>query len=147
MFINAWDTGDNEELRRTMKFPFVTVGPNGRVIVTETPNDFSANFAGMREREGWHHSRLDRVEATWVSEDKVNFRVDWSRHLEEGSTTRVRHADVASSHLSVRTISLEQLPCTEVVYDSRVSWQLRQNGASGRAFNRGYPMGSWQARQ
>ena len=86
-FRTAWNNGDNDALLRAVHFPFVTVSFNGQVVVAEKPADFTTEFAAMRAQEGWHHS-FDQVEATWVSEDKVNFRVEWSRHHEDGRTDR-----------------------------------------------------------
>ena len=84
-FIEAWNTGHNDALRDTMNFPFVTVAPNGRMIVADTPRAFATDFDEMRARDGWHHSTFDLVQATWVALDRVNFKVVWSRHRADGT--------------------------------------------------------------
>ncbi|MCY4077211.1 MAG: hypothetical protein OXH04_17460, partial [Acidobacteria bacterium] len=58
-FITQWNTAEDAHLRRAMHFPFVTVPGGGALIVDDRPQDFSAGFDQMREREGWRSSSFD----------------------------------------------------------------------------------------
>ena len=89
-FITQWNTGVDANLRRAMHFPFVTVPGGGALIVDERPQDFSAGFDQMREREGWRSSSFDFDEFDVVksSPDKVHAEVGFSRYGADGAAYR-----------------------------------------------------------
>jgi hypothetical protein len=86
-FFSAWNQADNTALRRTLNFPFVTVA-GGRVMIAETPEDFSTDFERMRDNEGWHHSTLDEIEVTRASDAQAHCEVTYSRYKEDGTRYR-----------------------------------------------------------
>ena len=89
-FITQWNTAEDAHLRRAMHFPFVTVPGGGALIVDDRPQDFSAGFDQMREREGWRSSSFDFDSFTVVksSPDKVHAEVGFSRYGADGAAYR-----------------------------------------------------------
>jgi hypothetical protein len=67
-----------------MNFPHVRLA-SGRVIVTERAEDFRTPYELLIEREGWHHSTLDRCDLVHDGPDKVHFDVRFRRYHEDGS--------------------------------------------------------------
>ena len=89
-FITQWNTAEDAHLRRAMHFPFVTVPGGGALVVDERPQDFSAGFDRMREREGWRSSSFDfdEFEVVKSSPDKVHAEVGFSRYGADGAAYR-----------------------------------------------------------
>lgn len=84
-FLEAWNTGCSEAVSDVVRFPFVTLGVNSPVTITETPEEFLPGlFERIREKDHWDHSTFDEIEPVWVSENRVHFRVQWSRHNTDG---------------------------------------------------------------
>jgi hypothetical protein len=85
-FMMAWNTGDDAKLRTTMHFPFVSFGGGSLVFVNKTPEDFSQDFDGMREREGWASSSFDydTLKIFMSSEDKIHLSLDFHRYKGNG---------------------------------------------------------------
>ena len=84
-FIDAWNTGDNVELRKAMNFPFVSLF-GSRVIAAEVAEDFSTDFEGMRQRNDWVRSDFDfdRFEVLESSAEKVHCGIDFRRYNSQG---------------------------------------------------------------
>ena len=89
-FITQWNTAQDAHLRRAMHFPFVTVPGGGALVVDDRPQDFSAGFGQMREREGWRSSSFDFDSFTVVrsSPEKVHAEVGFSRYGADGAAYR-----------------------------------------------------------
>ena len=83
-FVKEWNTGDNDKLRKALHFPFVTVGRNGEMNVSNTPGDFKVDFARLRTRQNWDHSTFDEIEPIIIADDNAHYRVAWSRHNTAG---------------------------------------------------------------
>jgi hypothetical protein len=84
-FFTCWNAADVEALRATLNYPFITLGPAGQTIIAAEPSAFTTDFAQLREREGWHHSTLDAVDAVFVSEGKVHCVATYSRYHADGA--------------------------------------------------------------
>jgi len=54
------------------------------VIITEKSEDFIDLTPRLAEREGWHHSEMDALEAVQSSDDKVHFLIEFSRYRSDG---------------------------------------------------------------
>ncbi|MDA0689533.1 MAG: hypothetical protein O2948_12920 [Proteobacteria bacterium] len=76
-FLVAFNSGDNDQVRDQVNFPAVTHGPNSITIAT-TPEEFNIPYAANRA-QGWASSRWDSVITYFVSDEKVNFGVEFSR--------------------------------------------------------------------
>ncbi|MFP6582475.1 MAG: hypothetical protein VCD00_07935 [Candidatus Hydrogenedentota bacterium] len=85
-FMTKWNTGDDEQLRTAMNFPFVTFIGGSRVIIHDSPKDSSQGFDRMRERDGWDHSSFDydSMEIFMSSAEKVHLSIDYSRFKADG---------------------------------------------------------------
>ena len=83
-FIGAWNTADNAELRKTMNFPFTSLFPGG-AIVARNPEDFSTDYATMRQRNDWTRSAFDfeTLQILASSDDKVHAAIDFRRFNSE----------------------------------------------------------------
>ncbi len=79
-YFAAWNAADVEGMRTTFNYPFITLGPAGQAVIAAGPADFTADFARLREREGWHRSTLDSVEVIAASETKVHCLAGFSRY-------------------------------------------------------------------
>ena len=84
-FIGAWNTADDAELRKTMNFPFVSLFGGGAIVAQE-PQDFSTDFAAMRQRNDWARSAFDfeTLQILASSDDKVHCAIDFHRYNSEG---------------------------------------------------------------
>lgn len=83
-FFVAFNNRDNQSLKDLYNFPHVFLFGNGAARIAEDADGMAVNFERMREREGWHRSTLDTIEATSVSEEKVHFELVFSRYREDG---------------------------------------------------------------
>ena len=84
-YFRSWNAADNEAVARASNFPRVSVGGNGQVVARETPDEIATDFELLRQAQGWDHSSLDLVDAVHVSEDKVHFRIVFSRRHADGA--------------------------------------------------------------
>ena len=84
-YFRSWNAADNDAIARISNFPRVSVGGNGQIVVRETPEEIATDFDLLRAAQGWDHSSLDLVDAVHVSEDKVHFRIVFSRRHADGS--------------------------------------------------------------
>ena len=87
-YFRAWNAADNDAIATISNFPRLSLGANGQAVVRESPEDIAIDFDLLRQAEGWDHSTLDLMEAVHVSEDKVHFRIVFSRRLADGSSYR-----------------------------------------------------------
>ena len=81
-FLEAFNSGDNDLVRQQVNFPAVTHGPDSISIAT-IPSEFAIPYEANRT-QGWASSRWDRVTTYFVSDEKVNFGVDFSRLNDAG---------------------------------------------------------------
>lgn len=85
-FMEAFNAEDADAMRgRWFHFPHVRFH-SGQVSVMDRPEDL---FLFVWTREGqardWHHTAWDYVEAIDVGDDKVHFRVQFTRFRADGS--------------------------------------------------------------
>jgi hypothetical protein len=84
-FFVAWNKADNVELRKSMNFPFVTLGRNGAAQIAMKAEDFTQDFDALRRNENWASSTLDAIDVTPGSTaDKIHIMVTYSRYLKDG---------------------------------------------------------------
>lgn len=81
----AWNAADVPALRKTLNYPFLTIGPAGQVITHATPEDHEVDFDALRAREGWGSSTLDAADVIGSSGTKVTFVCAFSRYHPDGS--------------------------------------------------------------
>lgn len=81
-FLVAFNSGDNDQVREQVNFPAVTHGLNG-IVIASVPEEFAIPYANNRA-QGWARSRWDTVTTYFVSAEKVNFGVEFSRLNEAG---------------------------------------------------------------
>ena len=81
-FLVAFNSGDNAQMRDEIHFPNVTHGPNN-LVIAEQPEDFSIPYEANRAA-GWTRSRWDNITTYFVSDEKVNFGVEFSRLNDQG---------------------------------------------------------------
>jgi len=87
-YFRAWNAADNDAIAEISNFPRLSLGTNGQIVVRETPEEIAIDFDLLRAAEGWDHSTLDLVDAVQVSEDKVHFKIIFSRRRADGSPYR-----------------------------------------------------------
>ncbi len=83
-FINAWNTGKNEELRKVLNYPFLTLFGPGNLHVAEKPAQFTTNFERMREQNHWTHSTFEDSKVHAIAEDQAHIETTYSRFNAEG---------------------------------------------------------------
>ena len=79
-YFAAWNAADVAGMRTTFNYPFISLGPAGQAVIAARPEDFTTDFARLREREGWHHSTLDSFEVIAAAETKVHCLAGFSRY-------------------------------------------------------------------
>ena len=87
-FFKAFNNHDSEAHLQTIHFPHIRINGQGQVRINQTASDFpplSTTLPYLSQKEGWHHSTLDSVEAIHVSEEKVHFNIQFSRYKADGS--------------------------------------------------------------
>lgn len=88
-YMRAFNARDVEGQRKACNFPLFALDPGGQVrLRAEKAGDLVTDFEALQKREGWDHSTLDLAETVHVSEDKVHFRIVFSRHHKDGATYR-----------------------------------------------------------
>ena len=85
-FITAWNTGEDSNLRKTMHFPFISLFSARTTQIANQPEEFSAGFDRMREREKWLRSAFDFDSFAVIisSPDKVHCEIDFERYNTAG---------------------------------------------------------------
>jgi hypothetical protein len=81
-FLVDWNRSDLAAIQEHLSFPHVTHGP-GRIIIAQEEGEFEQNFAALAA-QGWQRSSFDNFEVLQVSENKVNFLVDFTRYRTNG---------------------------------------------------------------
>ena len=76
-FLEAWNSADNNIIRKTVNYPYITHAPFGMVIANE-PEQFNTDFDGLK-KQGWARSTFDKITPGQSSDQKVNFEVEYSR--------------------------------------------------------------------
>ena len=76
-FLEAWNLADNNIIRKTVNYPYITHAPFGMVIANE-PEQFNTDFDGLK-KQGWAGSTFDKITPGQSSDQKVNFEVEYSR--------------------------------------------------------------------
>ena len=75
-FLEAWNSADNNIIRKTVNYPYITHAPFGMVIANE-PEQFNTDFDGLK-KQGWARSTFDKITPGQSSDQKVNFEVEYS---------------------------------------------------------------------
>ena len=83
-FIEAWNTGDNAALRKTLNYPFLTLFRPGQLEIAEEPGQFTTDFQRMREQQNWARSTFDKSKILAVTDDQVHVETTYSRHNTQG---------------------------------------------------------------
>lgn len=86
-FIDAFNTQHHARLAATLNYPHVRLA-NGRFARIESAAEFerrSEQGAARLAEEGWHHSRIERIEVVHAGTDKVHLAMTVSRRREDGS--------------------------------------------------------------
>lgn len=87
-FISAWNQGNNDAVRATLNYPHLTLFGAGQMSVAENPGEFSTDFEGMREEEGWARSDLRLLGFPRVSADQVHVEAAYTRYDAEDAPYR-----------------------------------------------------------
>lgn len=87
-FFKAFNAHDTEGHLKTHHFPHIRINGNGQVRITEDASKYyplDKALGYMTEREGWHHSTLDSMEVVHESDEKVHFKIEFSRYKADGT--------------------------------------------------------------
>ena|SRR5262245_5868820 len=84
-FFKAFNTKDNESLKKTLHFPHVRINETGTVVVWKDASEAGTNFDGLTRAEGWARSSLDSVAMRQNDPVKVHFEVVFSRYKADGT--------------------------------------------------------------
>ena len=83
-YFAAFNAQDVEAIRRHLHFPFSWI-INTRVRPVAKASDFESPTQTLIETEGWHHSAFDYIEPVQVWENKVHFKLAYSRFKADGT--------------------------------------------------------------
>jgi hypothetical protein len=87
-YIDAFNTGDVDQVRAVMHFPLFLFRPTGEHVVVPRAEDWQIDFTGIREREGWHHSVLTGVRVVATSPGKIETLLRADRYRADGTCYR-----------------------------------------------------------
>ena len=93
---NAWNRGDVVAIRALMHMPHVSM-PGPRPIICETESA-SADPRGVATADGWHHSKLERLDVSQWSADKVHCAIAFGKNAATGR----RYADAEAVYVVTR---------------------------------------------
>ena len=84
-FFTAFNAGDAEGTLETLNYPHIFMTA-GRFLVAEDAGDGPRpNFDQMRQRENWHMSTIDALEASIVTRNQVHMEVAFTRWHPNGT--------------------------------------------------------------
>lgn len=83
-FLDAFNALDGDAIRDTLHFPNILISTNG-VQITDKASDFVNVYTDLPQTEGWHHTELGDCDAVQMSEDKVHFTLNMTRHHADGA--------------------------------------------------------------
>ena len=94
-FFNAFNAHDGQAYLKTIHFPHIRINAKGNVTISKdvseyTPLETVLNY--LAKNEGWHHSTLDKVELIDASEEKVHFKIQFSRYQADGTKYAVHNS-------------------------------------------------------
>ena len=82
-FIEGHNNRDRDAILDALHFPHIRIA-SGNVAVADNPPDYHTGLGYMIKQEGWDRSSLDLAEAVHVSDEKVHFKIAFSRYREDG---------------------------------------------------------------
>jgi len=88
VFFHTFNAHDHDGNLNTLHFPHIRINGSGNVSIVQNAADtrpLDVVLAYLTEREGWHHSTLDLVEAIHASDIKVHFNIQFSRYKADGT--------------------------------------------------------------
>ena len=83
-FVVGFNTRNEDMVRDALHFPQVRFASGG-VFMIPKAEDWGRPFERL-EKEGWHHSALDSVDAIHVSDEKVHLGVVFTRFRADGTS-------------------------------------------------------------
>ena len=85
-FFTAFNSGDVAGTVTTLNHPHLFMTAGGGFSVAQDADDGPRpNFDQMRQRENWHMSTIDALEASVVTRDKVHFELTFTRWHPDGT--------------------------------------------------------------
>ena len=84
-FFTAFNAGDADGTLETLNYPHIFMTA-GRFLGAEDASDRPRpDFEGMRQRENWHMSTIDSLDASIVTRDKVHMELTFTRWHPDGT--------------------------------------------------------------
>jgi hypothetical protein len=83
-YFDAFNAQDREAMLRHLHFPFAWI-INSRVRPVARASDFESPTKALIETEGWQRSAFDYIEPVQVWENKVHFKLAYSRYKADGT--------------------------------------------------------------
>ena len=87
-FFQAFNSHDGQAYVKSLHFPHIRINAAGEVNILKTVAEqppLENALAWLAKHEDWHHSTLDQVERVQESENKVHFKIQFSRFKADGS--------------------------------------------------------------
>lgn len=85
-FFTAFNAGDAQGTVDTLNHPHLFMTADGGFsVVQTTAGGPRPNFTQMRQRENWHMSTIDALEASVVTPDRVHFEITFTRWHPDGT--------------------------------------------------------------
>lgn len=91
LFFEGFNAKDDSRITESLQFPHVRIA-SGTVRVIDRAESFETPFTLLEQREGWHHSTLDRADVIHAGRDKVHFDVEFTRYHEDGTAYATHQA-------------------------------------------------------
>jgi len=85
-FFTAFNAGDLDGTIASLNYPHIFMAAGGGFLLSEDASEGPRpNFEQMRQRENWHMSTIDALEASIVTRDKVNVELTFTRWHPDGT--------------------------------------------------------------
>ncbi len=85
-YFAALNAGNADAVTDTLNFPHFRIGSTGNVThYPDGKSDHLNNFRNRTSADGWHHSVIDKMEATFTLPSKAHVNVYFRRLREDGT--------------------------------------------------------------
>ena len=94
-FFNAFNAHDGEAYLKALHFPHIRINAKGDVTVSKDASELMSLervLDYLVKNEGWDHSTLDNVELIDASDEKVHFKIQFSRYHPDGTQYAVHNS-------------------------------------------------------
>ena len=84
-YFEGLNHNNSSELLKVSHFPHFRISPKGELIVFETPTDFMKWFYNKTNSDNWHHSELNKINTSLITDTKLHSQFTFTRYRSDNS--------------------------------------------------------------